>query len=204
VGEDGPTHQPIEQVMGLRSVPNLTTIRPADATETAMAWTAAIRNVDGPTALVLTRQSLPMLDRGVYASAEGVLRGGYSLWQSSDSPDLLMMATGSEVHLALEAAGVLADRGINLRVVSMPSWELFEAQPRDYREAVLPSAVRARISVEAGITLGWERYVGLDGKSIGIDRFGASAPGPELYRRLGLTSDRIVHEALRVLEGGRH
>jgi transketolase len=204
VGEDGPTHQPIEQVMGLRSVPNLTTIRPADATETAMAWMAAIRNVDGPTALVLTRQSLPMLDRGVYASAEGVLRGGYSLWQSSDSPDLLMMATGSEVHLALEAAGVLADRGINLRVVSMPSWELFEAQPRDYREAVLPSAVRARISVEAGITLGWERYVGLDGKAIGIDRFGASAPGPELYRRLGLTSDRIVHEALRVLEGGRH
>ncbi|MBE9505690.1 MAG: transketolase, partial [Chloroflexi bacterium] len=204
VGEDGPTHQPIEQVMGLRSVPNLTTIRPADATETAMAWVSAIKNAHGPTALVLTRQSVPVLDRGVYASAEGALRGGYSLWQTSDSPALLMMATGSEIHLALEAARILADRGINLRVVSMPSWELFEAQPRDYREAVLPSAVRARISVEAGITLGWERYVGLDGKAIGIDRFGASAPGPELYRRFGLTSDRIVQEALQVLEGGRY
>ena len=204
VGEDGPTHQPIEQVMGLRSVPNLTTIRPADATETAMAWVAAIKNTHGPTALVLTRQSVPVLDRAVYASAEGVLRGGYSLWQTSDSPELLIMATGSEIHLALEAAGILAARGINLRVVSMPSWELFEAQPRDYREAVLPSTVRARISVEAGITLGWERYVGLDGKAIGIDRFGASAPGPELYRRLGLTSDRIVQEALQVLEGGRY
>jgi len=199
VGEDGPTHQPIEQVMGLRSVPNLTTIRPADATETAMAWMAAIKNVDGPTALVLSRQSLPVLDRGVYASAEGVLRGGYSLWQTSGSPDLLMMATGSEVHLALEAAGILADRGINLRVVSMPSWELFEAQPRDYREEVLPSKVRARISVEAGTTLGWERYVGLDGKAIGINRFGASAPGPELYRQFGLTPDRIVTDALQVL-----
>lgn len=126
------------------------------------------------------------------------------MWQTSDSPELLIMATGSEIHLALEAAGILAARGINLRVVSMPSWELFEAQPRDYREAVLPSTVRARISVEAGITLGWERYVGLDGKAIGIDRFGASAPGPELYRRLGLTSDRIVQEALQVLEGGRY
>ena len=204
VGEDGPTHQPVEQVMGLRSVPNLTTIRPADATETAMAWVAAIKNVDGPTALVLTRQSLPVLDRGVYASAEGVLRGGYSLWQTSDSPELLIMATGSEIHLALEAGGILAARGIKLRVVSMPSWELFEAQPRDYRESILPSAVRARISVEAGITLGWERYAGLDGKAIGIDRFGASAPGPELYRRLGLTSDRIVQEALQVLEGGSY
>lgn len=204
VGEDGPTHQPVEQVMGLRSVPNLTTIRPADATETAMAWVAAIKNMHGPTALVLTRQSLPVLDRSVYASAEGVLRGGYSLWQTSDSPELLIMTTGSEVHLALEAAGILADSGINLRVVSMPSWELFEAQPRDYREAILPSAVRARVSVEAGITLGWGRYVGLDGKAIGIDRFGASAPAPELYRRLGLTSDRIVQEALRVLEGGSY
>ncbi len=199
VGEDGPTHQPVEQVMGLRSVPNLTTIRPADATETAMAWMAAIRNVDGPTALVLTRQSLPVLDRGVYASADGVLRGGYSLWQTSNSPELLMMATGSEVHLALEAARILADRGVNLRVVSMPSWELFEAQPRDYREEVLPSKVRARISVEAGTTLGWERYVGLDGKAIGINRFGASAPGPELYRQFGLTPDRIVTDALQVL-----
>ncbi|MBN1855363.1 MAG: transketolase, partial [Dehalococcoidia bacterium] len=202
VGEDGPTHQPIEQVMGLRTVPNLTTFRPADATETAMAWKAAVMNAEGPTALVLTRQSLPVLDRGTYAPADGTLRGGYTLWQNSDSPDLLLIATGSEVEIALEASQVLADRKVALRVVSMPSWELFEAQSQDYKESVLPSAVRARVSIEAGTTLGWERYVGLDGVAVGINRFGASAPGPELYRHFGLTPDRIVTEALQVLEGG--
>jgi len=202
VGEDGPTHQPIEQVMGLRTVPNLTTFRPADATETAVAWAAAVANTHGPTAMVLTRQSLPVLDRSTYSSANGTLRGGYALWQNSESPDLLLIATGSEVHIALEASRTLAEQGIALRVVSMPSWELFEAQPQEYRESVLPTSVRARVSIEAGTTLGWGRYVGLDGKAIGLNRFGASAPGPELYRHFGLTPDRIVTEALQVLAGG--
>ncbi len=202
VGEDGPTHQPIEQVMGLRTVPNLTTFRPADATETAMAWTAAVTNTHGPTALVLTRQALPVLNRSTYAPAEGTLRGGYSLWQNSDSPELIIIATGSEVHIALDASKILADQGIALRLVSMPSWELFEAQPQDYKESVLPTTVRARVSIEAGTTLGWERYVGLDGKTIGLNRFGASAPASELYLQFELTPDRIVTDALQVLKGG--
>ncbi|MGC9346559.1 MAG: transketolase [Anaerolineae bacterium] len=192
MGEDGPTHQPIEHLMSLRSVPNLTVIRPADATESAEAWRAALLNRNGPTALVFTRQNLPVLDRTQYPSAEGAQRGGYVLWESDDAvPDVILIGTGSEIHIALEAGRQLASQDIKVRVVSLPSWELFDRQPADYRESVLPSAVRARVAVEAGVRLGWEHYVGLDGAIIGMDGFGASAPGPVLYQQFGITADAV-------------
>ena len=193
LGEDGPTHQPIEHLMNLRAVPNLTVIRPADATEAAQAWRAALLNTDGPTALILTRQKLPVLDRTELGSAEGLQRGGYVLWQSADgTPDAILIGTGSETHVALEAGRQLADEGFSIRVVSMPSWELFDRQPADYRESVLPSAVRARVAVEAGVKLGWERYVGLDGAVVGMEGFGASAPADVLYQKFGITAEDVV------------
>jgi transketolase len=201
LGEDGPTHQPIEQLMGLRLVPNLATIRPADATETVEAWKMALERRQGPTAIVLTRQKLPVLDRTVLAPAAGLKRGGYILWEASDKPSAIIIGTGSEVHLALEAAKLLQDKGIKARVVSLPSWELFDAQPSDYRNQVLPPDIKARISIEAGVTLGWERYVGSDGVTIGLSRFGASAPYQTLYEKFGLTAPRIVDAALTLLEG---
>ncbi len=200
VGEDGPTHQPIEQLAGLRTVPGLVTIRPADATETAEAWRIAINSRNNPTALIFTRQKLPVFDRNVVASATGVRNGGYILWQSSEQPDIILIATGSEVHIALEAAKVLDEQGIAVRVVSLPSWELFEAQTEEYREMVLPHGIKARISIEAGVTFGWERYVGNEGVAIGIDRFGASAPFNVLYQQFGLTSERILAEAHKLLK----
>jgi transketolase len=200
VGEDGPTHQPIEQLAGLRSVPGLVTIRPADATETAEAWRIAVNNRHNPTVLVFTRQKLPVLNRQTTAPAGGVKYGGYILWQSSDTPEVILIGTGSEVHIALEAGRLLSEQGVAVRVVSLPSWELFEAQPEEYRETVLPSGVKARISIEAGTTFGWERYVGTEGIAIGIDRFGASAPFNVLYQKFGLTADRIISEALRLLK----
>ncbi|HAS04327.1 MAG TPA: transketolase, partial [Dehalococcoidia bacterium] len=199
VGEDGPTHQPIEQLAGLRTVPGLVTIRPADATETAEAWRIAINNRNKPTALVFTRQKLPVIDRKTTSPACDVKYGGYILWQSSDIPDIILIGTGSEVHIALESAKLLSQRGIAARVVSLPSWELFEAQTEEYRESVLPRNIKARISIEAGVTFGWERYVGSEGVAIGIDRFGASAPFNVLFRQFGLTSDRVVSEALKML-----
>jgi transketolase len=199
VGEDGPTHQPIEQVAGLRSVPNLVTIRPADATETVEAWKIALERCQGPTALVLTRQNLPVLDRKTLAPAMGVKRGGYILWEADATPEVLIIGTGSEVQLALEAGKVLQEKGVKARVVSMPSWELFDAQPDEYRTGVLPPAIKARISIEAGIPMGWERYVGFEGKVIGISRFGASAPGNIVYEKLGITSQRVVDEALQLI-----
>ena len=199
MGEDGPTHQPIEQLMGLRLVPNLVTIRPADATETAEAWKVAIERRIGPTALVLSRQNLPILDRTTLAAAIGLRQGGYVLWQSTATPEIILIAAGSEVHIALEAGRGLQHRGIAARVVSMPSWELFEAQPLAYRNEVLPPNITTRISIEAGVTLGWERYVGLNGIAIGISRFGASAPGKILYEKLGLTVQRVVDEAMKLL-----
>ena len=200
MGEDGPTHQPIEHVMNLRAVPNLTLIRPADATETAEAWRAALLNRDGPTVLIFTRQKLPVLDRTRYASAEGLQRGGYVLWQSAeDTPDVILIGTGSEVHIALEAGKQLAAEGVRVRVVSMPSWELFDQQPADYRESVLPSAVGARVAVEAGIKLGWEHYVGLDGAVVGMQGFGASAPGEVLYEKFGITAENVVARAKALL-----
>jgi transketolase len=201
LGEDGPTHQPVEQLMSLRTVPNLTVIRPADANETVEAWRAALLNGGGPTALVFTRQRLPVLDRSVCASAEGLHRGAYVLWQSAeDLPEVILIGTGSETHLALEAGELLAGEGIGVRVVSMPSFELFERQPADYRDRVLPPAVRARVAVEAGVELGWERYVGSEGAVIGMERFGASAPGPVLYERFGFTAENVAAQGRKVLK----
>jgi transketolase len=198
LGEDGPTHQPIEQLMGLRTVPDLVTIRPADATETAEAWKVALERRYGPTALALSRQNLPVLDRAELAPASGVGRGAYILWESAASPDVIIIGTGSEVHIALEAGRLLKEKGVKTRVVSMPSWELFEAQSADYRNEVLPPDIRARVSIEAGTTLGWERYIGLDGSAIGLHRFGASAPNAVLYEKLGITGRHVVNEALRL------
>ena len=200
VGEDGPTHQPIEQVMNLRAVPNLTVVRPADATETTEAWRAALRKADGPTALIFTRQKLPVLDRTVYPPADSLQRGGYVLWQSDESPpELILIATGSEVHIALQAARMLAEGGIKVRVVSLPSWKLFDQQPTEYRESVLPAEVRARVAVEAGMTLGWEHYVGLDGAVVGMRSFGASAPAKVLLEKFGLTAENVVAQAKALL-----
>jgi transketolase len=202
LGEDGPTHQPVEQLMGLRTVPNLTVIRPADATETAEAWRAALHNTSGPTALALTRQNVAVLDRTRCAPAAGVQRGGYTLWQSADGqPEVILIGTGSEVHIALQAGEDLAAEGIRARVVSLPSWELFDRQPASYRERVLPAAVRARVAVEAGVTLGWERYVGVEGAIIGVDRFGASAPYETIYQHFGITAQAVAAAAKSLLGG---
>ena len=189
LGEDGPTHQPVEQLMGLRTVPNLTMIRPADANETAVAWRLALENNHGPTALALTRQKLPVFDRTRYASAEGVARGAYVLSPSpTGQPEAIIMATGSEVSVAIEAQDLLAAEGIGVSVVSMPSWELFEKQSREYRDEVLPPHVSARLAIEAGISFGWSRYVGDKGAVIALDRFGASAPYQVLMEKFGFTA----------------
>ncbi len=203
LGEDGPTHQPMEQLMGLRLVPNLVTIRPADATETVEAWKIALERRQGPTAIVLTRQKLPVFNRTGLAPAAGLKQGGYILWEASDKPSVIIIGTGSEVHLALKAARLLQGKGVKARVVSLPSWELFDAQSVDYRNQVLPPDIKARISIEAGVTLGWERYVGSDGIIIGLSRFGASAPYQTLYEKFGLTAPRIVAAALTLLERRR-
>ena len=200
LGEDGPTHQPIEHLMAMRGIPNLTVIRPADAAETVEAWKAALARRDGPTALCLTRQNLPVLDRSTLGAVDGTQRGAYVLSEASGGePAVVLLASGSEVSLALEAQGILEKTGTPARVVSMPSWELFDAQPRDYRRSVLPPGV-PRVSVEAGITLGWERYVGTEGRCVGIDRFGASAPGEVVADQLGLNIAAIQEAVAAVLE----
>ena len=203
LGEDGPTHQPIEQLMGLRAVPNLVTIRPADAAETVEAWKVALERRHGPTALILSRQNLPVLDRTLLASASGVQRGGYVLREVGSPPDAIIIGTGSEVHIALEAGQLLQSQGVAARVVSLPSWELFDGQSAAYRDSVLTPGVSERVSVEAGSALGWERYVGLHGVAIGLSRFGASAPGKVVYERLGLTAQRVADEAARLVERRR-
>jgi transketolase len=200
LGEDGPTHQPIEQLVGLRAVPNLVTLRPADATETAEAWQVALERRNGPTVMALTRQKLPVFNRQELAPASGVRRGGYVLWQSDDQPKVILIATGSEVHIALEAGKLLARSNISARVVSLPSWELFDDQPLEYRHSVLPPSIKARVSMEAASPMGWERYVGDSGVIIGLDRFGASAPGDIIYQQLGLTAQHMAAEARRLLE----
>jgi transketolase len=196
VGEDGPTHQPVEQLMSLRMVPNMTVIRPADANETVQAWRMAMKHTTGPVGLVLTRQKLPVLDP---AKAEGAVRGAYILEEASRAPQLILLASGSEVHLALAARAVLEGEGIATRVVSMPCWEVFQAQPEAYRQEVLPAAVKARVSIEAGVSFGWERYVGAAGASIGLDHFGASAPAETLFEQFGFTVANVVATARRVL-----
>ncbi len=200
VGEDGPTHQPVEHHMALRAIPNLWYARPGDANEAVMAWRIALERKGGPVALALTRQKLPVFDRAEVASVEGVLRGAYVLWQSGDGePDVIVIATGSELSIALDGARSLSN-GAVVRVVSMPCWELFEAEPQEYRDEVLPPDVRARVSVEAGITHGWERWIGEHGMSIGVDRYGASAPAPRIYEELGLTAERVAAEASALLQ----
>ncbi len=201
VGEDGPTHQPVELLAALRAIPGLTVIRPADANETAAAWQVALEKRDGPVALILSRQNLPTLDRSSLAPAEGVQCGAYILAESQGGePDLILIASGSEVSLAMAAREKLQEQGVRTRVVSMPSWELFDARPADYRNLVLPPQIRARLSVEAGSSQGWHRYVGDKGRVIGIDRFGASAPGPTIMAAYGFTPENICTAALALLQ----
>ena len=203
LGEDGPTHQPVEQLASLRAMPNLLLLRPADANETVEAWRIAMQHRGGPVGLVLTRQKIPVLDRSTVAAAAGVARGAYILADPPEgTPELILIATGSEVSLALEAHHRLAGDGVRSRVVSMPSWELFDAQPAEYREAVLPNAVQARVSMEAASPFGWERYVGPGGAIIGVDRFGASAPGPVVMAEYGFTAEAVVAAARTVLARG--
>jgi transketolase len=201
LGEDGPTHQPIEHLAALRAIPNLTVIRPADANETAMAWMEAMEHEDGPVALSLTRQSLPTLDREEYGPADGLRKGAYVLADLGDSdPDLILMASGSEVELILSAGEKIAEEGIAVRIVSFPSWELFSSQDEAYRESVFPEGIKARIAIEAGSPMGWERWTGSDGRIIGIDHYGASAPYQEIYQRFGLTTENIIDTVHDVLE----
>ena len=194
VGEDGPTHQPIEHAASLRAIPRLTVIRPADANETASAWRVAMTR-RGPTALLLTRQALPVL-----AGTDDVACGGYVLADTEGRPDVILIATGSEVSLAIEARGELAGRGIKARVVSLPSWDLFDAQPPEYRDRVLPPSVLARVAVEAGVLQGWERYTGAFGAVVGIEnRFGASAPLKVVTEKLGFTAANVAAKAAEVV-----
>ncbi|NUR78605.1 MAG: transketolase [Thermoleophilia bacterium] len=200
LGEDGPTHQPVETYAALRAIPNLWFVRPADANETAEAWRVALERTDGPVALALSRQKAPTLDREELAPASLVARGAYTLWESSSSPDLILIATGTEVGLALQAGRRLAGDGTAVRVVSMPCWELFEQQPHDYRDEVLPPDVGARLSIEPGVELGWKRWVGDRGDSISLEHFGASAPGATVLEQFGYNVDNVVARAAALLE----
>ncbi len=199
VGEDGPTHQPVEQLASLRAIPGLTVIRPADATETAAAWRVALETKGGPVALLLSRQNLPVLDRLRLPPADMLARGAYVLADTEGPPQAVLLASGSEVHLALAARELLARQAVGVRVVSMPSWELFEAAPAEYREAVLAPEVAARVAVEAGVSMGWERYVGAGGVVIGMSGFGASAPGAEVMHHFGFTAENVAAQVLRAL-----
>jgi transketolase len=199
LGEDGPTHQPVEHLAMLRSIPNLVTLRPADSAETIEAWRIAMERRDGPTMLVLTRQKLPVLERKVIGAAEGVSRGAYVLLDPPDGPDSIVIATGSEVTIALEAARSLHREGIRTRVVSMPSWELFAAQPQAYRDSVLPATVRPRVAVEAAGAMGWSRWTTEDGAMVGMVGFGASAPGERLFQEFKLTPEHVAETVRRLL-----
>jgi transketolase len=194
LGEDGPTHQPVEHYASLRAIPNLWFMRPADAKETVGAWKVALEREDGPVGFALTRQKVPTLEG---TTVEGVARGAYVVHESDDTPELILIATGSEVAVAVEAAKRL---DLPTRVVSMPCWELFEAQPADYREEILPADVKARVSIEAGVKLGWKQWVGDDGDSISIEHFGASAPGDVVLEKFGFTADNVVARALALRE----
>ncbi len=197
LGEDGPTHQPIEHLAALRAIPGLIVIRPADANETAAAWQVALQQRNSPTALILTRQNVPTMSLDCNLVHEGVARGAYIVSDpATEQPEIILLATGSEVSLAVEAGKLLSCQGISSRVISMPSWELFDQQPADYRESILPLSIPIRVSIEAGSTQGWHRYVGDKGITIGIDHFGASAPSQVLYKEFGLTADQIVKKVL--------
>jgi transketolase len=198
LGEDGPTHQPVEHVMSLRLIPNLHVFRPGDANEVAMAWRHALERRDGPTAIILSRQNVPTLDREQVAPAEGALRGAYVL-RDAEGAQVALLATGSELSTALDAADLLAERGVAARVVSMPCWELFAAQDQAYRDSVLPPGLTARVAVEAGRALGWERYVGDRGAVVGVERFGFSAPFQQIYKHFGLTPEHVAEVAQGLL-----
>ncbi len=203
LGEDGPTHQPIEQLAALRAIPNLTVIRPGDANETAYAWLASVQRTTGPTALALSRQEIPTLDRTKFAPAQGTLRGAYVLADlGSGPPEVIFMASGTELSIIVEAGAKLEAEGRTVRLVSFPSWELFMEQSEQYRQEVLPPDLRARVALEAASPMGWERWVGDGGKIIGIDHYGASAPYKEIYQNFGLTAEHVAEEAERLLAGG--
>jgi transketolase len=195
VGEDGPTHQPIEQLIALRAIPQLMVIRPGDGNEVAEAWRVMMSSSHHPIALILSRQPLPTLDRTKYAAASGLKQGAYVLADSDGSPEVIFMGTGSELQLCVAAHEQLKAEGVKSRVVSMPCWELFERQPKEYRESVLPGSVRARVAVEAGTSLGWRRYTGIDGRIIARREFGASAPLKELLKQFGFTVEKVVDAA---------
>jgi len=201
LGEDGPTHQPVEQLASLRAIPGLDVIRPCDASEVAEAWRAAMDRHHQPVALVLTRQDVPIIDRGRYASAEGLRRGGYVLADpEAGDPEVILVATGSEVHLALAAHEQLRGDGVRSRVVSLPCWELFDRQEEGYREQVLPSEITARVAIEEGSTLGWDRWVGEGGVKIGMHTFGSSAPLKDVQTKFGFTPDKVVEATKEVLK----
>ena len=199
LGEDGPTHQPVEQLASLRAIPRLVVIRPGDANEACVALRVALGSKGRPVALVLSRQAVPTLDRSVYASAEGTARGGYVLAEAPGGlPELILIATGSELSLAVQAQLSLVKDGVRARVVSLPSWELFDEQPPDYRDQVLPPAVSARLSIEAGSPQGWHRYVGPGGAVLAVEDFGASAPGDQVLREYGFSVERVCQLALEL------
>lgn len=200
LGEDGPTHQPIEQIASLRAIPNLTVIRPADANETVEAWKYAINHKGGPVALILTRQKLSILDQNKYGSAKGLQLGAYVVKDSDKTPDLLLIATGSEVSLSINAAEKLETDGMNVRVISFPSWEIFEQQSDEYKKQIFPAEIKARLSVEMGVGMGWQKYVGDSGEAMSIEAFGASAPDSVLYEKYGFTVENVTAEAKRVLD----
>ena len=197
VGEDGPTHQPIEQLAALRSMPNYTVIRPCDSRETAAAWYLGLTRIGGPTGIVLSRQNLPLLD----GTGKNALKGAYILRDSKKKkPDVLLMATGSEVELIYKAWDVLQEKGVDARVISMPSWEVFDEQSDRYKESVMPSDVRKRVAVEAACEYGWHKYVGLDGKVIAMDGYGASAPAGQLFEKFGFTVDNVVNTVMELMK----
>ena len=200
VGEDGPTHQPVEHLASLRAIPQLTVLRPADANETAQAWAYAVAHRAGPTALVLSRQSLPLIDREQYEEAKGLHRGAYVLGDLGDNePELILMASGSEVEIIIKAGEALAAEGISTRLVSFPSWELFRQQEEEYRQSVLPARITKRLAVEAGVSQGWLEWVGEDGRIIGVDQYGASAPAKIIYEKFGLTPNHVIEQAKELL-----
>ena len=201
VGEDGPTHEPVEHLAALRAIPRVLVIRPGDANETGYAWLAALKHQHETTALALTRQNIPVFDRTKCAPASGLLKGGYTLWESKKgaTPDIILIGTGSELALAYDAGQKLAAEGKAVRVVSLPCWELFEAQDQAYRDGVLPPAITKRVAVEAGIHQGWERYTTTSGKFVGVDKFGASAPYERLAKEYGLTVEHVLEAAKSLL-----
>lgn len=198
LGEDGPTHQPVEHLSSLRGVPNLVVIRPADGPETTYAWEMAVKRRGGPTAIVLSRQGLPILNRNEYAGADGIKRGGYILSDTDKTPDLIVIASGSEVHTALDVKEILSEKGVGIRVVNMASFEVFDSEPESYRKDVLPAGVK-KLSIEAASTFGWERYVGGDGLTIGMEGFGASAPADVLFKKFGFSPEDIAEKALKLI-----